>query len=985
MVFRDDYLIKRSLNVGYVILYTWITHKAALVHHAPQAESYWRAIVRDYSFLDPVPPFQRPFKEHKMCLTWSTEQTWKLRANRIPRCPHENDLMDILNFPYASSGEGTGIVKRFQKFKNRELEAIRKDHTSYPTFTILAWLYLLCYCERSLCGILYFIDSREMYGTPSVFLTNTGYLHIQMHLVKGGDLAVKTTFPLPLKRWFRLDLSINGQEIDIAIVGKNMNIFQRQRFNFLQDFYYDDTDGYLVLGGSGYVPGIKGYFGSVKYYRLNNLETERFSHPFSNRDISERIEMYYQKRANIQSGVANHGFSLKYFDENQQCPVDNYYLELSNKYRSSLKCVGLDWEKGLREEDHSMLEDMKDTTPRSPEVSQPKKELAFKIGRRLFVAAAQNLSQWDGLLHIHANILALRVSSHCGYSRASYVLGVIFEIGLGVSPDPLQGLLYSLVAAQEGDRLALMNLGYKHYRGINNYPQDLEVSYAYYSDVALKTPRDQQSGGGDQALVEAIRLQDGDLLKALTKENGDIFMWLKHEAVRGDSAAQQRLGQMLFWGQQGVEKNLKKAVEWYAKGALENEDPVSLFDYSIVLFKGQGVKRNKRLAFQLMKKASSKGFPQAVNGLGWYYHNFKRDYVKAAKYWLKAEAMGSSEATFNLGVLHLDGLYPGVTGRNRTMAAGYFYKAAEKGHMEGTLHCSQFYITGNLPSFPRDPEKAVLWAKYVAEKNGHLGHVIQKALKAYLELSWNEALLYYILSAETGIEVSQTNLAHLCEEKPNLTKRYFAADCVWKYYNLSISQSNAPSFAYLKVGDFYYYGYQNQSKSLDMSARMYAQAALREDAQGFFNLALLLEEGFSIPSYILDRLEIDSSVHSRNMSLRQELYERCWNYSNQDSVSPCLLALLYLRLRILSDNIFHSNPIYYLSCLAPYLLVTFILWRFWSLAAVTHPDNSAVAEGGPLPRDEEPNQRRSAEHGASPGPNGFEEDSVNAQHSCSRS
>ncbi|XP_058049194.1 protein sel-1 homolog 3 isoform X2 [Ahaetulla prasina] len=957
MVFRDDYLIKRSLNVDCVILYAWITHKAAVVHHFPEAESYWRAIVRDYCFLDPVPPFERPYKDHKMCLTWSAEQTWKLQANRIPRCPHENDLTEILNFPYASSGEGTGIVKKFQKFENRELEAIRKDHTSYPTFTISAWLYLLRYCERSLCGVLYFIDSREMYGTPAVFLTNTGYLHIQMRLVKGGDLAVKTTSPLPLQLWFRLDLSLNGQEIDITIVGKNMNIFQRQLFNFQQDFYYDDTDGYLVLGGSGYVSGIKGYFGSVKYYRLNNLETKRFSHPFPNRDISERIEMYYQKRANIQSGVTNHGFSLTYFDENQLCPLDNYYLELSNKYRSSLKCVALDWEKGLRGEDHSMLEDMKDTILRFPEVAQPKKELAFKIGRRLFEAAAQNLSRTDGLLHINASILALKDSSHCGCSRASYVLGVIFEIGLGVSPDPLQGLLYSLVAAQEGDRLALMSLGYKHYRGINNYPQDLEVSYAYYSDVALKTPRDQQSGKGDQALVEAIRLQDDELLKALAKENGDVFMWLKHEAVRGDSAAQQRLGQMLFWGQQGVEKNLRKAVEWYAKGALENEDPVSLFDYSIVLFKGQGVKRNKRLAFQLMRKASSKGFPQAVNGLGWYYHNFKRDYAKAAKYWLKAEAMGSPEASFNLGVLHLDGLYPGATGRNRTAAAGYFYKAAEKGHMEGTLHCSQFYITGNLPNFPRDPEKAVL----------------------------NEALLYYILSAETGIEVSQTNLAHLCEEKPNLTKRYFAADCVWKYYNFSISQSNAPSFAYLKVGDFYYYGYQNQSRNLDMAARMYAQAALREDAQGFFNLALLLEEGYSIPSYILHRLEIDSTAHSRNMSLRQELYERCWNHSNQDSVNPCTLALLYLRLRILSDNIFHSNPIYYLGCLSPYLLVAFIIWRFWSLAVVTHPDNSAVAEGGPLPRDEEPDQRRSAEHGASPGPNGFEEESINSQHPCSRS
>ncbi|XP_039217465.1 protein sel-1 homolog 3 isoform X2 [Crotalus tigris] len=562
-----------------------------------------------------------------------------------------------------------------------------------------------------------------------------------------------------------------------------------------------------------------------------------------------------------------------------------------------------------------MLEDAKDTTPPFPEVSKRKKEIAFKIGRRLFEAAVQNLSRADGLLYINSSILALRDSSSYGYSRASYVLGVIFEVGLAVSSDPAQGLLYSLVAAQEGDRLALMNLGYKHYQGMSNYPQDLEVSYAYYSDVALKTPRDQQNGAEDQAFVEAIRLQDEALLKVLPKENGDVFMWLKHEAVRGDSAAQQRLGQMLFWGQQGVEKNLKAAVEWYAQGALGNEDPVSLFDYSIVLFKGQGVKRNKRLALRLMKKAASKGFPQAVNGLGWYYHNFEKDFVKAAKFWLEAEALGSPDASFNLGVLHLDGVYPGATGRNRNMAAGYFYKAAEKGHLDGTLRCSQFYIAGNLPGFPRDPEKAVLWAKYVAEKNGYLGHVIQKALKAYLQLSWNEALLYYILSAETGIEVSQTNLAHLCEEKP-----------------------------------------------------------------GFFNLALLLEEGYSIPSYILDRLKIDSSVHSRNMSLREELYERCWNYSNQDSVSPCTLALLYLRLRILSDDILHSDLIYYLGCLSPYLLVAFVLWRFWCLSAIPHLDSSAVAEGGPLPTDEDPNQSsRPAERGAPPDPNGLEGDSLNPQ------
>lgn len=45
--------------------------------------------------------------------------------------------------------------------------------------------------------------------------------------------------------------------------------------SFREDPYYDDTAGYFVLGGSGYIHGIEGFFGPVKYYRLNVLETEQ--------------------------------------------------------------------------------------------------------------------------------------------------------------------------------------------------------------------------------------------------------------------------------------------------------------------------------------------------------------------------------------------------------------------------------------------------------------------------------------------------------------------------------------------------------------------------------------------------------------------------------------------------------------------------------------------------------------------------------------
>ncbi|XP_061440314.1 protein sel-1 homolog 3 isoform X2 [Rhineura floridana] len=874
-----------------------------------------------------------------------------------------------------------GIVKKFQKFKNRELETIRKHQTDYPTFTVSAWLYLLHYCKHPLCGILYFIDSEEMYSTPAVFLTNEGYVHIQMHLVTGEDIAVKTTFSLPLKHWLRLDLSVNGGQIDVTSVGKNLVIHQHQTFSFREDFYYDDTSGYLVLGGSGYSSSIEGYFGSVKYYRLHGLETSKISNSFYNKDILERIDLYYKKCVDIQSIPLKYGFMLKQIEEEQKCLYENYYLEMMNKYRGNPKCAAFSWEKALY---HDMVKQLQESDLQLSEAPEGQKDTILEIGRRLFEKAAQTLTRSDGLQYINSVVLSLMDSSCCGYHRASYALGVIFEIGLGMPADPAQGLLYSLLAAQGGDRLALMNLGYKHYQGINSYPRDLEVSYAYYSDVARKTQHDQHTVEGDQAFVEAIRLKDDELLKAQTKENGDIFMWLKHEATRGNAAAQQRLGQMLFWGQQGVGKNTKAAVEWYAKGALETGDLVSIYDYSIVLFKGQGVKKNRTFALHLMRKAASKGLPQAVNGLGWYYHNFKRDYAKAAKYWLKAEAMGNSDASFNLGVLHLDGVYPGVTGRNHTVAADYFYKAAESGHMEGTLRCSQYYITGNLASFPRDPNKAVIWAKYVAEKNGYLGHVIQKALNAYLEFSWHEALLYCILSAETGIEVSQTNLAHLCEERPDLAKRYFAADCIWRYYNFSVSQSNAPSFAYLKVGDFYYYGYQNQSRNLDMSVQMYAQAALYGDPQGFFNLALLLEEGYLIPRHILDNLGIDKTIDSSSTSLLQELYERCWNHSNQESIGPCTLALLNLHLRIFLKTVLHSGLIYFLGALFVSAMVVFVIQCFRALL-VFHPHIPLVPEQALAelsPTEENTNETTSTDPTLT---NNSEENGLNPQHPCSSS
>ncbi|XP_071599901.1 protein sel-1 homolog 3 [Heliangelus exortis] len=938
MVYRDDYIIRNSVIVHSVILYAWISHRSVGSCDVEQNDDYQDAVAKNYTFLEAVPPFERPYKDHKVCLQWGADYLWMLQANRIPQCPHESDGVQILNFIYASSGEKTGIVKKFEQFENRELETVRQHQIDFPMFTVSIWLYLLHHCEKDLCGILYFIDPKEMYGTPAVFLNEEGYVHIQMHLVRGDDLAVKTSFSLPLKQWFRLDLSFKGGQIEVSSVGKNLKRHHHQSFTFREDFYYDDTAGYFVLGGSGYVNGIEAFFGPVKYYRLNVLETEQISNPLYDKETVEQIELYYERCMEIQEIVYDYRYIIRQGEKVQRnCYYENYYLKLIHKYGEKSTCDAFMWGRELREKYHTLFKLLQEMDFSAPDALQDPSNSVLEVGQRIFEKVARGLSSANGLSSMGSSIPLLVDSSCCGYHKASYFLAVIFETGLGVPVDLTKGLLYSLVGAQGTERLAVMNLGYKHYQGINNYPLDLELSYAYYSNIAIKTSLDQHTIKGEQAFVETIRLMDDELLKAQTKENGDVFMWLKHEATRGNAAAQQRLAQMLFWGQQGVAKNPEAAIEWYAKGAIETGDPVLIYDYAIVLFKGQGVKKNTKLALELMKKAAAEGLPQAVNGLGWYYHNFKRDYKKAAEHWLIAEELGNPDASYNLGVLYLDGIYPGAPGRNQTVAARYFYKAAQGGHIEGTLRCSLYYITGNMEDFPRDPEKAVIWAKHIAEKNGYLGHVIRKALNAYLELSWHEALLHYILAAETGIEVSQSNLAHICEERPDLARKYLATDCVWRYYNFSVSQVNAPSFAYLKMGDFYYYGYQNQSKDLELSMRMYAQAALEGDSQGFFNLALVLEEGNSIPSYILDHLEIDHTLHSSNTSLLHELYYRCWNNSNQESISPCSLALLYFYMRVCWNNILQSTLIYFMGTFLLSILVAFAVQYFQSLSARNSP------------------------------------------------
>jgi len=272
------------------------------------------------------------------------------------------DVVTLLGFLYASSGENTGIVKKFPRFHNRELEATRRQRIDYPVFTVSLWLYLLHYCKANLCGILYFVDSNEMYGTPSVFLTEEGHLHIQMHLVKGEDLAVKTKFTMPLKEWFRLDISFNGGQIVVTTsIGQDLKSYHNQTISFREDFYYNDTAGYFIIGGSRYVAGIEGFFGPLKYHRLHTLRPAQIGNPLLEKQLAEQLKLYYERCAEVQEIVFVYTSTVQQGGGRQEaCDLRNSYLDLKLRYGRPSTCRAFPWEKELRDRHPSLFRTLLD-------------------------------------------------------------------------------------------------------------------------------------------------------------------------------------------------------------------------------------------------------------------------------------------------------------------------------------------------------------------------------------------------------------------------------------------------------------------------------------------------------------------------------------------------------------------------------------------------------------------------------------------------
>ncbi|XP_076002630.1 protein sel-1 homolog 3 [Genypterus blacodes] len=882
LVYQPDGIVPESRWVLSCIL------KVSIRYNRFSGETY--IIDQHVAVLYPIPPLSRPVKQHKLCSAWGAQMLQVTRQYSKKRCLREEETVPLLSSIYASTGENFGITKTLQPYSNDVLESLRVDAISFPWCLFSIWIYVTRHCQESLCGVFHHISSSNAYVTPALFLATSGRLHIQVNGELGESSALLSPFKVPLREWCHLTLTLHGKWVTVSMVSMDdKRLVQSVEHEYKHPVMLDDTKGYFVIGGGKYTRGVEGYFGPLVYYR------NRIPHY----DMSEVVIPDVIKEVNLPGWLK----ACQHFQLEMDIKISGYTQQAKQQRDSGESCSDTfhRWVVNDRQPLKLQCEPWEASLPKRRHAAKLAKLLAFKRGGRGVSPAAVGRALYSLSLHkldrgnssdVVSRILPLLLQAAClADNQSLHLSSVLYSSVLGLQKQPNKAWLLALLAAQKDDRLSLLHLGRMHLHGDHGIPPDPDLAYAYYANIAKQTVFDRLNPSARQTFVEAVYLNNDEALQLQTNEDHHIFHWLKLQAYKGVADAEQTVGRLLFWGQQGVAPDLERAARHYQRGAVHLENPVSMYDYGIVLLQGYGVKKDIQKAVVFLKKAMEKGYTPAINALGWYYEQYERNYVRAVEFWEQADRLGNADAALNLGVLHSQGLYPGRAA-DEVMAFKYYMKAAEREHITGAVHVANFWTTGISGHVNRRVSDAILFAKWAAEHNGYLGSVLRKALDFYLKGDMLKSLLHYMMAAESGYEPAQFNVAYLCDQNPGqFLDAAFASDCMRRYYNLTIQNQNPETYAFIRLGDLLYEGQGERQKVLFSAAQMYKQAALHKNPQGWFNLGLLAEEGYRLPLSVLIELGLSELYLADNVMLLEALFERCRDSDDADSYLPCSLAL----------------------------------------------------------------------------------------------
>jgi TPR repeat protein len=230
-------------------------------------------------------------------------------------------------------------------------------------------------------------------------------------------------------------------------------------------------------------------------------------------------------------------------------------------------------------------------------------------------------------------------------------------------------------------------------------------------------------------------------------------------AEAGSKEAQFGLGELYRMGW-GVDQDLAKSIEWYAKAAEQGHVDAQL-TLGLIYQKGAPFPEEAH-KWYLMAAGNGNSMAQ-LHLANQYFHGegVGKDTLLAAKWYREAIERGQGIAGFILGKMYENG--NGV-GRSPEEALRLFRAGAELGDQFSLNQLGTMYHDGN--GVPRDHRKAVEWFRKAAEKGSadgqsNLGMMYEFAVGVPRDRS--EAAKWYRKAADQGHSIAQFNLGNFYE------------------------------------------------------------------------------------------------------------------------------------------------------------------------------------------------------------------------------
>ncbi|CAG5928192.1 unnamed protein product [Menidia menidia] len=538
-----------------------------------------------------------------------------------------------------------------------------------------------------------------------------------------------------------------------------------------------------------------------------------------------------------------------------------------------------------------------------------------------------------------------------GSPKAQMALGFLYAAGLGVNSSQAKALVYYTFGALGGNLVAHMILGYRYWGGVG-VPQSCESALTHYRLVANHVASDVSLTGG--SAVQRIRLLDevenpGSTSGMLEE---DLIQYYQFLAEKGDVQAQVGLGQLHLHGGRGVEQNHQRAYDYFTQAANAGNTHAMAFLGKMYSEGSDYLPQNNETALQYFKKASDLGNPVGQSGLGMAYlygRGVPVNYELALKYFQKAAEQGWVDGQLQLGTMYYNGI--GVK-RDYKQALKFFNLASQAGHILAFYNLAQMHATGT--GVMRSCHTAVELFKNVCER-GRWSERLMTAYSSFKEGDTDAALVQYLLLAEQGYEVAQSNVAFILDQKG---AKIFSENETYPRALLHWTRAAAQGYtvARIKLGDYHFYGY-GTDVDYETAVIHYRLASEQQNgAQAMFNLGYMHEKG----------LGIKQDIH-----LAKRFYDMAAEASPDAQVpvflALCKLGLVYtlqylqdLNLKELVtqvdlDQLLGPEWDLYLMTVISLLLCTVIAYRQRQLQIIVPPRPPAPTPAPPpVPAQEEP-------------------------------